>query len=481
MTAIGAHDVAVMGGGLAGLTAGARLAEQGVRVVVLEKGVDERYPCNARISGGVFHICFRRVDDDEATLTEAMRHSTQGFARPDLASTVAKNARTAVQWFKDKGIRFEKGGAEGWREATLASPPAARPALRWEGHGGGDMLRILAGALESAGGTLLRGANATRLRMDGHRCTGLDVEHQGRPVTVAARNVILCDGGFQANHAMLREFIMPNPEKLKQRNAGSGTGDALRMARSIGARLVGMEKFYGHLLAREAMHNDALWPYPMVDPVCTAGIVVDATGRRVVDEGLGGVHMTNHLAHLADPLSAAVVFDEKIWNGPAASGHIYGANPNLVNAGADLLKAQDLPSLARALGLPAGTLEATVAEYNAALESGQTARLAPSRTVAAYKPYPILHPPYYALRLCAGVTFTMGGIAVDDVGRVLNERDEPIPGLYAAGCCTGGLDGGPNAGYVGGLAKSAAMGLRTADHIAALRKDEDHPVHHRNP
>ena len=58
---------------------------------------------------------------------------------------------------------------------------------------------------------------------------------------------------------------------------------------------------------------------------------------------------------------------------------------------------------------------------------------------------------------------------MDGVGRVLNERKEPIAGLYAAGCCTGGLDGGPGAGYVGGLAKSAAMGLRTADHLATSR------------
>jgi len=64
----------------------------------------------------------------------------------------------------------------------------------------------------------------------------------------------------------------------------------------------------------------------------------------------------------------------------------------------------------------------------------------------------------------------MGGIVVDEVGRVLNGKNEAIPGLYAAGCCTGGLDGGPHAGYVGGLAKSAAMGLNTADHLAAALK-----------
>lgn len=464
------HDVAVVGAGLAGLTAGARLAERGVRVVVLEKGSDERYPCNVRISGGVFHICFRHINDDEASLVAAIKRNTQGTARDDHASLVARNTRAAVQWFKDKGARFSSGGAtEGFREMTLTAPPAdtTKP---WDGHGGGELLRILADVLKRGGGTLLYGTSAKRLRMEGNRCVGVDVERDGRPATIAARNVLLADGGFQASLALVREFLVPHPEKLRQRNSGSGAGDALNMAREVGAQLVGMDKFYGHVLAREAMQSDMLWPYPMVDPICSAGVVVDGAGRRFADEGLGGVWMTNRIAHLPDPLSAVTVFDERIWNGPAASGHIYGANPGLVRAGANLVQARDLTSLARAIDLPAEALEATIAEYNAAVESGQTGRLSPARTAASYKPFPIANPPYYALRLCAGLTFTMGGIAVDAVGRVLNERNEAIPGLYAAGACTGGLDGGPHAGYVGGLAKSAAMGLNTADHLAATLK-----------
>ena len=99
----------------------------------------------------------------------------------------------------------------------------------------------------------------------------------------------------------------------------------------------------------------------------------------------------------------------------------------------------------------------------------RAASLEPARTITAHKAYPINQGPFYALRLVGGITFTMGGIATDDVGRVLNERNAPIPGLYAAGNTTGGLEGGPTAAYIGGLAKSAAMALRASDHIAANR------------
>ncbi|HKA41812.1 MAG TPA: FAD-dependent oxidoreductase [Burkholderiales bacterium] len=467
MNGIEKCEVAIVGGGLAGLSTALRLADHGVPVMVLEKGRDEHYPCNARFSGGVFHICFHHVNDDEARLVEAIRQNTRGFAKAELAAAVARDTRTAVQWLKGKGIQFIKGGQDTFRENTLAPALPAKPGLNWPGRGADVLMQTLARALENGGGRLLRGASAKRLRMDGVRCVGLETEYQGRAVSVDARSVVLCDGGFQANLALLREYVMPKPEKLKQRNAGTGNGDALQMAREVGAQLVGMDRFYGHLLARDAMHNDALWPYPMVDFVCTAGILVDAAGRRFVDEGLGGVYMTNQLARLADPLSAVLVYDEAIWNGPG-HGHVLPANPHLIAGGAKIHKAQDLRSLGVELGLPAGALEATIAEYNAALAADQSARLAPPRTAISYKPYPIKQPPYYALPLCAGITFTMGGIATDDVGRVLNGQNVAIPGLYAAGCCTGGLDGGPNAGYVGGLAKSAAMGLRTADHLAAL-------------
>jgi fumarate reductase flavoprotein subunit len=68
--------------------------------------------------------------------------------------------------------------------------------------------------------------------------------------------------------------------------------------------------------------------------------------------------------------------------------------------------------------------------------------------------------------ICAAITNTMGGILVDGHGRVLDKNDKPIPGLYAAGSTVGGLDGGPHAGYVGGLIK-AVIGLLAAEAIAS--------------
>ena len=52
---------------------------------------------------------------------------------------------------------------------------------------------------------------------------------------------------------------------------------------------------------------------------------------------------------------------------------------------------------------------------------------------------------------------------------------EPIRGLHAAGSCTGGIEGGPIAGYVGGYMKALCLGLIAGDtmaqDIAATRRE----------
>ena len=50
--------------------------------------------------------------------------------------------------------------------------------------------------------------------------------------------------------------------------------------------------------------------------------------------------------------------------------------------------------------------------------------------------------------------------------RALDGDGFVIPGLYAAGSSTGGLEGGPNVGYVGGIVKAFVLGLRAGEAAA---------------
>ena len=458
-------DVLVIGGGIAGLVAANRAAELGKKVIVLEQGGDPKYLCNTRYTGGTFHVCSQDINLGPEHLLNTIRADTGGFARDDLSHAMADNSLRLMRWLQAEGIRFIK--LTGHQTFVLAPPSRTGPGLDWDGRGGDVFLRTMEANLNKRGGAILRGMRARALDRSngGHIDVKVDVTEPTATRRFRAGAVVIADGGFQGDASLVRENISRFPEKILQRGAGTGVGDGLRMAQSAGAAIVSLDCFYGHLLSRDALHNNRLWPRPYLDAVVTAGIIVNAEGARFADEGCGGVDLANAVARLPDPLSTTVVFDHAIWEGPGRT-NLVASNPHLPDAGGTLHKAGSIAELAALAGLPAHQLEATVKTYNVALESGRLADLAPSRRGDKFKPFPIKVAPFYAVPVCTGITYTMGGIAINDHAAVLDTNGRPIPGLYAAGATTAGLEGGPVIGYVGGLTKSGVTGLLAAEAIA---------------
>jgi len=451
-------DIAIVGGGLAGLTAGVVAAQRGAKVVVLERGTDERYACNSRFAGGAFHVAYTNPEDDPADLRAAIDRITKGEAQADLATAVAQNAGRTVRWLRDQGVAFEPGNAPMYQ--WMAAPH--RPMLAgfdWPDHGPDRILKTLTVKLQESGGTLRRGCEALELVMEGGICTGLRVRDGGTPAVILSKVVLLADGGFQGNAEMVGRYITKHPDKLFQRSAGTAMGDGIRMAEAAGAALVNMERFYGHFLSRDVMTGAHLSPYPQVDPIAAAAIVVDGSGRRFADEGLGGIYMTNVVARFDDPLSAWTIFDRRIWEEGPGVKSVYPANPTVEKAGGKVYRADSPAELAHQIGIDAATLTRTVETYNAALCGDNRASIDIPRSDGAVPATPLAVRPLMAIPLVVGITNTMGGIAIEGRMRVKRADGAIIPGLLAAGGTTGGLEGGGNVGYVGGLIKAAVTGL----------------------
>lgn len=461
-----ATDIAVVGGGLAGLAAGVRAAMAGRKVLVLEACREEHYPCNSRIATGVFHVAFESPAAGPAAIEARMRAVIGDVADTALARALARDALRAIRWLGETaGVAFARGDEEPAYAFVVAPSAVGKLDQRWQGRGADVLLQGLERALIRHGGELRRGHRVSRLMMtSGGRCVGL----AGDGFEVDAAAVVIADGGFQANPELLRKAISPAPERLVQRNARTGRGEGLRMAEEAGAAITGFRDFYGHVLSRDALANDALWPYPWTDELARAAIVVGADGRRFVDEGLGGVFIANRIAALADPASATIVCDRTGWEGPGAERYT-APNPALVEAGGTVHRADTLEALAAIAGIDRDGLARTVSAYNAALERRGFGRLDPPRTTAVFRAWPIAAPPFYAVPVCAGITYTLNGIAIDAWSRVLDQRGRAMPGLYAVGSTTGGLEGGVRVGYVGGLCKAAVTGLRAGEHIVGAR------------
>ena len=447
-------DVAIIGGGFAGLTAANHAALGGAKPLVLEAGSDDLYMCNSRVATGALHVAFRSPEDAADDLYQAIQDQTSDTARDDIARTVAENAQATIDWMREEGCEFMQHPRRSYGLPMMAPGRAMRAGLDWEGSGPNLFLQMLGEKLAARGGELRRGVRVGSLVVEGGVVTGVALESGER---ITAKAVVIADGGFQADRELIREHITVDPQKIRQRNTETGRGEGLRMAMDIGAALIGLDKFYGHVLSRDALTNENLWPYPQLDVICAKGMVVTRDGMRFCDEGLGGIYVTNAIAGLVDPLSATAVFDSSVWE-DAKENDIVPPNPSLAENGGTVLQADTLAALAAKAGLDAGGLAATVEEFNGMVRAGIAPALSPPRTTKVYPAHMFEKAPFFAIPLCAGITVTSGGVAVDGRARVQDRTGAPIPGLYAAGSVVGGLEGGPKAGYVGGLIKAFGIG-----------------------
>jgi len=119
-------DLAVGGGGIAGLTAANRAAQLGARVLVLEAGEDEHYACNSRIATGVLNVAHTDPHSDPALLRQAIEVDTEGHAMPALADALAGTVGRVMAWLRVEGARMIKVPIHGTSRWMLAPPRIAR-------------------------------------------------------------------------------------------------------------------------------------------------------------------------------------------------------------------------------------------------------------------------------------------------------------------------------------------------------------------
>jgi len=118
----------------------------------------------------------------------------------------------------------------------------------------------------------------------------------------------------------------------------------------------------------------------------------------------------------------------------------------------------------------AGAIAIRPGEFDPSVKDGKrTEGIAPPKSNWALA---IDEPPFVGFRITCGITFTFGGVRVDEGARVLDRAGLPIAGLHAAGELVGGLffhnyPGGS------GLTAGAVLGRRAGASAAALAAGEE--------
>lgn len=450
MSASPKADVLVVGGGLAGLVAASRAAELGATVLLLDKG-DFLGDGNTQSTTGDYYTAGIHVHSAPDELyVRAMRG---GAAYRDLARVWAENCRRALDWLEYTGVEVDKQGDYMPRlepKSSVSTAPVYKVDV------GTNIIKKLRAFFEKQHGVSMSKTRAKKLLTSRGAVVGLEAESSGTRLTIRSMATILATGGFQANRELLRKYVGRHADSCKLMGSSTATGDGLRMALEVRAKVVNLAYVYGRLVSLKALTDDRFWPYPTVDTLIEDGLVVDRRGKRFRDEGWGDIPLANTLATWDDVTSACLVFDETAWRRSMTdTGSVVPPNPWLAEKGGLLFKADRLSELGGLLGVDAKNLEATVEQFNAAAFRRRLGELAVPRFNNASP----LKPPYYGLKLLPGIISTMGGPLINRRANVLDRHDKPIRGLFAAGDLVGGLMGGRNGGYVGGISQAAVTGL----------------------
>jgi tricarballylate dehydrogenase len=462
---LSAFDVIVVGGGNAAFCAALAAREAGAKVVLLERAPEDERGGNSRFTAGAMRVVYRGVEDllelmpdlteeerrntDFGVYTEEqffddMGRVTEWRCDPDLTELLVKGSFPALAWMRKKGVRF----IPLWGRQAFKIDGRFKfwGGLTVEAWGGGPGLVDQLTAIARREGIEVRyGARATALLHDDDGVHGVRVRQDGRTSELRAKAVVLASGGFEANSEMRTRYLGPGWELAKVRGSRFNTGDGIRMALDAGAmpwgnwsgcHAVGWDRNappFGDLAVGDNFQKHS---YPF-------GVMVNATGRRFVDEGADFRNYT-YAKYGRVVLNQPGQFAWQIFDGKVL--HLLRDEYRIKQV--TKVEAQSLEELAPKLeGVDAKAFLDEMKAWNAAVrqdipfdptvKDGRTTKgLAVPKSNWANT---LDTPPFQAYAVTCGITFTFGGLRVNTDTQVIDTDERPIPGLYAAGELVGGL------------------------------------------
>ena len=493
-------DVAICGGGLAGVAALRACVEQGAKAVLLEKckTVQGR-------SGAFGAIGFRNKNRFGRGF-DAMRRKVaaeivkEGGNRADyrIVRYWADHSADDLEWYVeplgglyvlDRTTDVPPEGVTYWLQSNRDPMPAyldpeedyypSYPGV-WQFRPGGH-LPVLKKNFEVAMATGLAEARfntpVQKLVKENGRVTGVLARKEDGSILLvrAAKGVILATGGYTGDEAMMNYYAPQakvNPRIYGSRDSSgkqADTGDGHRMGVWAG----GVLEDAPHAIVSHNM-GGALGISPFLQ--------LDAYGRRFMNEDVGGMQMEYKVERL--PHQFSWQFFDHDW--PDCMPHcslIHGSvcccydkqeqrdgkvNPTLNKmdgytsredverevASGRCLKADTLEELVELTGLPKEAALASIRRYNELCVKGDDEDFgkAPGRM------FPVMNGPFYACKITpAPLLATVSGLMSDCDAHVLDRDGLPIPGLYAVGNVQGNRFGGEDPSMFPGTSHGMAL------------------------
>ncbi|KAL4862117.1 hypothetical protein BDV12DRAFT_190631 [Aspergillus spectabilis] len=494
-----AYDVLVVGGGNAALVSALSAHLAGASVAIFEAAPEAEHGGNSRFSSGIFRIAHAGLSQVQTLLDESalddvahcrMAPYTADMYRGDIERTsrghcdcaqvdvMLKHSFETVEWMKTElGVKWQLPLGKFFDREKILAAQGVVDMPPWDtvmaiGEGGGLMEALWDAVRGREGIAMFHEAPVADLIAEGDTVRGVAVRLRDATVHVYGQVVLGC-GGFEASARLRRQYLGEGWDLVALRGSRFNTGTLLEKAVAAGAGAVG--NFGGcHATPHDLNAPKILSPSDadkMSRYSFPYSVMINAEGRRFMDEGENVFSLTyakTGAAIVKQPHATAFqVFDQKM---------LHLLEPRYLTASP--VEADTLEELAVKIGVDANVFSATIKEYNEATPRDAAQRfnafgldgVSTGTALAIAKSnwaLPIDTAPFVAYGVTCGITFTYGGLKVDEEGRVLNDEGLVMPGLWAVGEIAGGFFA---FNYPGGsgLTKGAVFG-KIAGEAAAQR------------
>jgi len=470
-------DVIVVGAGGAGLVAAITAADEGARVLQLDKMSElggTFLVSEGTTSGAAAKLQFEaEIYDDSpyAFYKDCMKESrAREVCDPGVLMFYCQHSGEAVDWLDSLGAYtgderqpIEPIYGEIWefKRTFWASSALKYLNVILAEH----EKRVKRGDIE-----VVLNTRITQLLQEEGKIVGVKARSQdGEERDYRADAVVLCSGGFANSADLMRKHKLPMAKELISNAATCATGDGLVMCEEIGAKMVNLGQSLLPYLGgvndpdnpgRELTHVD-MEKYP-------GAIWVNLEGKRVINEDSGALNPPARIAMLNAPdMVLIVILDKKIMDENASILVSWFLRPERswewfekkAEEGTIIKKANTIEELGRSLGIDVQNLKDTVAKWNGYVAAGKDLDF--DRKELNYK---IENPPFYAIKVVPSVVISAGGPAVNVRQQVLDKTGKVMPGLYAAGEVTGYRGFGTGSSNMGCIVFGKQAGMMAAQH-----------------